>query len=66
MTYSILRIFSRFNDDASLLQSTRKGVSWTLGYHGDPAGSITGDERESGQAPNRGYERPIMVWRINA
>ncbi|KAL9641067.1 MAG: hypothetical protein Q9204_000337 [Flavoplaca sp. TL-2023a] len=46
----------RFNDDASLLQSTRKGVSWTLGYHGDPAGSITGDERESGQAPNRGSE----------
>ncbi|KAL9012558.1 MAG: hypothetical protein Q9180_009088, partial [Flavoplaca navasiana] len=44
----------RFNNDASLLRSTRNGVNWTLGYHGDPAGSITGDERESGQAPNRG------------
>ncbi|KAL8680394.1 MAG: hypothetical protein Q9186_003423 [Xanthomendoza sp. 1 TL-2023] len=47
---------SRFNSDTSLLESTRNGVNWTLSYHGDPAGSITGDERESGQAPNRGSE----------
>ncbi|KAI4101584.1 MAG: hypothetical protein LQ339_004973 [Xanthoria mediterranea] len=46
----------RFNNDASLLDSTRNGVNWTLAFHGDPAGSVTGDERESGQAPNRGSE----------
>ncbi|KAL9029829.1 MAG: hypothetical protein Q9196_001974 [Gyalolechia fulgens] len=46
----------RFNDDASLLDNTRNGVNWTLTYHGDPAGSIVGDERESGVAPNRGSE----------
>lgn len=47
---------SRFNDDTSLLDSTRNGVNWTLTYHGDPAGSIIGDEREAGLAPNRGYD----------
>ncbi|KAL8984293.1 MAG: hypothetical protein Q9177_004738 [Variospora cf. flavescens] len=49
-------VIYRFNDDASLLESARNGVNWTLTYHGDPAGSITGDERESGLAPNRGSE----------
>lgn len=49
-------VLYRFNNDASLLQSTRDGVNWTLTYHGDPAGSVTGDERESGLRPNRGSE----------
>lgn len=49
-------VIHRFNSDASLLDSTRNGVNWTLKYHGDPAGAITGDERESGLAPNRGTE----------
>ncbi|KAI4119609.1 MAG: hypothetical protein LQ345_000514 [Seirophora villosa] len=49
-------VIHRFNNDASLLDSTRKGVNWTLTFHGDPAGSITGDERESGLKPNRGSE----------
>ncbi|KAI4141383.1 MAG: hypothetical protein L6R39_005369 [Caloplaca ligustica] len=49
-------VMYRFNNDASLLDSTRNGVSWTLTYHGDPAGSVIGDERESGLSPNRGSE----------
>ncbi|KAL8908164.1 MAG: hypothetical protein Q9207_000987 [Kuettlingeria erythrocarpa] len=49
-------VIYRFNNDASLLDSTRNGVNWTLTYHGDPAGAIVGDERESGLAPNRGTE----------
>ncbi|KAL8717047.1 MAG: hypothetical protein Q9225_005683, partial [Loekoesia sp. 1 TL-2023] len=49
-------VIYRFNNDASLLDSTRNGVNWTFTYHGDPAGSIIGDERESGLAPNRGSE----------
>ncbi|KAL8705680.1 MAG: hypothetical protein Q9201_001200 [Fulgogasparrea decipioides] len=49
-------LYSRFNNDVSLLQSTRNGVNWTLTYHGDPAGSVIGDERESGLGPNRGYD----------
>ncbi|KAL8916449.1 MAG: hypothetical protein Q9208_008515, partial [Pyrenodesmia sp. 3 TL-2023] len=49
-------VIYRFNNDASLLDSTRNGVNWTMTYHGDPAGAIIGDERESGLAPNRGTE----------
>lgn len=49
-------VIYRFNNDASLLENTRNGVNWTLTYHGDPAGSVIGDERESGLAPNRGSE----------
>lgn len=49
-------VIYRFNNDTSLLDSTRNGVNWTLTYHGDPAGSVIGDERESGLAPNRGSE----------
>ncbi|KAL8687690.1 MAG: hypothetical protein Q9218_006205, partial [Villophora microphyllina] len=49
-------VLYRFNNDASLLQSTRNGVNWTLTHHGDPAGSVVGDERESGLRPNRGSE----------
>ncbi|KAL8737982.1 MAG: hypothetical protein Q9181_001164 [Wetmoreana brouardii] len=49
-------VLYRFNNDASLLQSSRNGVNWTLTFHGDPAGSVVGDERESGLAPNRGSE----------
>lgn len=31
-------------------------MNWTIAYHGDPAGSIIGDERISGLGPNRGSE----------
>ncbi|KAL9044072.1 MAG: hypothetical protein Q9214_002767 [Letrouitia sp. 1 TL-2023] len=47
-------VLHRLKNDTSLLESTRNGVNWTLTYHGSPAGSIIGDERESGLAPNRG------------
>ncbi|MCJ1462580.1 hypothetical protein MMC07_001182 [Pseudocyphellaria aurata] len=46
----------RFTADKSLLESTRNGVNWTFAYHGDVAGSIIGDERESDRSPNRGSE----------
>ena len=46
----------RFTKNASLLAANRQGVSWTFAKHGDVAGSIIGDERESGLAPNRGSE----------
>ena len=49
-----LTYYSRLNSDESLLQSTRNGVNWTFTYHGNVAGSIIGDERQSGLAPNRG------------
>ncbi|KAI4258613.1 MAG: hypothetical protein LQ352_001148 [Teloschistes flavicans] len=49
-------VLYRFNNDAFLLESTRNGVNWTFTYHGDPAGSVIGDERESGLRPNRGSE----------
>ena len=44
----------RFTGNKSILQNNRNGVKWTFGYHGDPAGSIIGDERESGLNANRG------------
>lgn len=46
----------RFTGNVSLLQNNREGVNWTFLYHGDPAGSIIGDERESGINANRGSE----------
>ena len=46
----------RFMKDETLLAANRRGVNWTFEYHGDPAGSIIGDERQSGMAPNRGSE----------
>ena len=46
----------RFTANESLLQNNRNGVNWTFSYHGDPAGSVIGDERESSQAANRGSE----------
>ncbi|KAL9579269.1 MAG: hypothetical protein Q9203_006769 [Teloschistes exilis] len=49
-------VLYRFNNDTFLRENTRNGVNWTLSYHGDPAGSIVGDERESGLGPNRGSE----------
>lgn len=49
-------VLYRFNNDTFLLENTRNGVNWTLSYHGDPAGSVIGDERESGLRPNRGSE----------
>ena len=44
----------RFTGNTSILQNNRNGVNWTFSYHGDPAGSIIGDERESGLSANRG------------
>ena len=46
----------RFTANESLLQNNRDGVNRTFTYHGDPAGSIIGDERESGINANRGSE----------
>ena len=46
----------RFTRNESLLDNNRNGVNWTFTYHGDPAGSIIGDERESGINANRGSE----------
>ena len=46
----------RFTADESLISNNRDGVNWTLTYHGDPAGSIIGDERLSGINANRGSE----------
>lgn len=50
----VLMVRSRFTADKSLLQNTRDGVNLTFAYHGDVAGSIIGDERESDRSPNRG------------
>lgn len=44
----------RFTGNQSILQNNRNGVNWTLSYHGDSAGSVIGDERESGLGANRG------------
>ena len=46
----------RFTTNESLLDNNRDGVNWTFIYHGDPAGSIIGDEREAGINANRGSE----------
>ena len=46
----------RFTANESLLDNNRQGVNWTFTYHGDPAGSIIGDEREAGINANRGSE----------
>ena len=46
----------RFTGNETLLQNNRNGVNWTFSYHGDPAGSLIGDERESSMAANRGSE----------
>ena len=46
----------RFTRNQTLLQSTRNGVNYTFLYHGAASGTIIGDERESGLAPNRGSE----------
>lgn len=46
----------RFTANESLLESNRIGVNWTFTYHGDPAGSLIGDEREAGINANRGSE----------
>lgn len=45
---------SRFTADENILRSTMDGVNWTFTFHGDVAGSIIGDERESNLSPNRG------------
>ncbi|KAK4695808.1 hypothetical protein P7C71_g2015, partial [Lecanoromycetidae sp. Uapishka_2] len=49
-------VIYRFTANESLLQNNRNGVNWTFTYHGDPAGSVIGDERESGINANRGSE----------
>ena len=46
----------RFTHNQSLLRNTRDGVNWTFTYHGAASGTIIGDEREAGLAPNRGSE----------
>ena len=46
----------RFTANESLVDNNRIGVNWTITYHGDPAGSIIGDEREAGINANRGSE----------
>ena len=46
----------RFTGNDSILENNRNGVKWTFSYHGDPAGSIIGDERESSLNANRGSE----------
>ncbi|MCJ1275005.1 hypothetical protein MMC21_002805 [Puttea exsequens] len=46
----------RFTKNEALLQNNRDGVNWTFTYHGDPAGSLIGDEREAGINANRGTE----------
>lgn len=46
----------RFRGNDSILQNNRDGVNWTFSYHGDSAGSIIGDERESSISANRGSE----------
>ncbi len=49
-------VLYRFTANETLLQNNRDGVNWTFTYHGDPAGSVIGDERESGINANRGSE----------
>ena len=49
-------VLYRFTFNQSLIQTSRNAVNWTMTYHGDPAGSVIGDERESGVGPNRGSE----------
>ena len=46
----------RFTHDHSSLDSSRTAVNWTFAYHGAASGTIIGDEREAGMAPNRGSE----------
>lgn len=46
----------RFTLNETFLQSTRTGVNNTFRYHGAASGTIIGDEREAGLAPNRGSE----------
>ncbi|KAI9740231.1 MAG: hypothetical protein M1834_004809 [Cirrosporium novae-zelandiae] len=49
-------VVRRFTSDDTLVESARNGVNWTLAYHGNAAGGIIGDERESGLSPRRGTE----------
>ena len=49
-------VLYRLDFNQSLIRTSRDAVNWTFTYHGDPAGSVIGDERESGMAPNRGSE----------
>lgn len=54
-------VLYRFNFNQSLIETSRDAVNWTFTYHGDPAGSVIGDERETGMAPNRGSELCTVI-----
>jgi len=46
----------RFTGNASLLDTQRDAMNWTLTHHGAASYTVIGDERESNNAPNRGSE----------
>ena len=49
-------VIYRWNNNQSLIQTSINAINWTLQYHGSAAGTVIGDERLSGAAPNRGSE----------
>lgn len=51
----------RFTKEASLLQTSERAVNWTFDYHGTSSGTVVGDERQAGLAPNRGSELCTVV-----
>ena len=54
-------VMGRLVHDASLADSSRKGVNITFDYHGTSSGAIVGDERMSGNSPARGTELCSVV-----
>ena len=49
-------VIRRFTKNDTLATSARNGVAMTNKYHGNPAGSIIGDEMLAGLAPYGGSE----------